>query len=161
MNKLECLRKIFQLWARYYIFAWTFLLIYSRMALYWERKELGKSIHWDYLTTGVVIYIVLTGGKEGILLLFYISAFFYSILQSWLYAQKNCGSDKTDVTSMLWEGLGKQSGRLPARSDNWDSALMWVCKAHCSRQHTYVCRRENRVQRLSLHCLHRTRTTCQ
>lgn len=76
-------------------------------------------------------------------------------------AQKNCGSDKTDVTPMLWEGLGKQSGRLPAQSDNWDSALMWVCKARCSRQHTYVCRRENRVQRLSLHCLHRIRTTCQ
>lgn len=30
---------------------------------------------------------------------------------------------KTDVTPMLWEGLGKQSGTLPAESDNQDAAL--------------------------------------
>jgi len=32
-------------------------------------------------------------------------------------------SEKIDVTSMLWEGLGKPSGRLPAESDNQDAAL--------------------------------------
>lgn len=91
---------------------------------------------------GIAIYIELMGEKQE----FYSFLIFPLLSTTYCspdYAQKNYWSDKIDVTPMLWEGLGKQSERLSAQSDNWDSALTWVCKAHCSRQHTNVCRREN------------------